>query len=125
MRKMGSEEEKIREFIQRIQDLKFKYVNFESSSILWIAASIDGEKIVYINDRLQRTVDEIDINPQDFIAIAKERYKEDIENLNQMEINENRRRKMNIVRLNERQLKQIIAESVKKIIRREISKRTK
>lgn len=116
LRKMGSEEEKIREFIQRIQDLKFKYVNFESSSILWIAASIDGEKIVYINDRLQRTVDEININPQDFIAIAKERYKEDIEKLNQMEINENKNKKMKTVRLNEIQLKQVIAESVKKVL---------
>jgi hypothetical protein len=83
LRKMGAEEEKIKEFISRIDELKFKYMNFEGSSILWIAATVNGEKIVYINDNLQRAVDGINIDPQDFIAIAKRRYEAEIGSLNE------------------------------------------
>ena len=82
--KMGVEEEKIKEYLQKIADLKFSYMNFEANSILWIAASVNGEKIVYINDNLSRAVDGININPQDFIAIAKERYQIDLSNLHEM-----------------------------------------
>jgi NAD-dependent deacetylase len=59
-------------------------MNFEANSILWIAASVNGEKIVYINNNLSRTVDDININPQDFIAIARERYQIDLSNLHEM-----------------------------------------
>jgi hypothetical protein len=83
LRKMGAEEEKIKEFISRIDELKFKYMNFEGNSILWIAATVNGEKIVYINDNLQRAVDGINIDPQDFIAIAKRRYEAEIGSLNE------------------------------------------
>ena len=46
LRKMGAEEERIQDYINQINNLKFKYINFESNSILWIAATINGEKIV-------------------------------------------------------------------------------
>ena len=32
------------------------------------------DQVVYINDQLSRTVDDININKDDFIRIAKERY---------------------------------------------------
>lgn len=85
--KMGVEEEKIKEYLQKIADLKFSYMNFEANSILWIAASVNGEKIVYINNNLSRAVDDININPQDFIAIAKERYQKDLNSLHEMRMN--------------------------------------
>lgn len=82
--KMGAEEEKIKEYLEKIAELKFSYVNFEANSILWIAASVNGEKIVYINDNFQRAVDNINIRPEDFRAIARERYKIDLANLQEM-----------------------------------------
>lgn len=77
LRKMGVEEEKIQEYIQRLTELKFSYKNFENNSILWVvAATSDGEKFIYINSSLNRCVDEININPEDFLSIAKEKYQE-------------------------------------------------
>lgn len=78
LRKMGVEEERIKEYINKINDLKFRYTNFESHSILYIVATINGEKMIYLNDKLQRTVNDIDINPHDFLEIAKERYQKDL-----------------------------------------------
>ena len=84
LRKMGAEEEKIQDYIEQIKNLKFKYINFESNSILWIAATINGEKIIYINDNLARAVDGIDIRPEDFRKIARERYQIDLSSLQEM-----------------------------------------
>lgn len=84
LRKMGAEEEKIQDYISQINNLKFKYINFESNSILWIAATINGEKIVYINNNLARAVDGINIRPEDFRAIARKRYQIDLVNLQEM-----------------------------------------
>ena len=105
LRRMGAEEERIKEFISKINELKFRYINFESNSILWIAATVNGEKIVYINDNLNRVVDEININPADFIAIAKERYRDDL-----AELQESYRRRTNkkVVRLTESDLRGIV-----------------
>ena len=113
LRKMGAEEERINDYISQIQNLKFSYKNFESNSILWLAATINGEKIVYINDNLARAVDGIDIRPEDFRAIARKRYQIDLTNLQEVT-----RRTMNkqIIRLTESDLKQIVAESAKKIL---------
>jgi hypothetical protein len=94
--------------------LKFKYINFESNSILWIAATINGEKIVYINDNLYRAVDGIDINPQDFRAIARERYQIDLNDLQEMA---KKTMNKNIFRLTEGDLKKLVMESVKNILR--------
>lgn len=110
LRKMGVEEERIKEYIEKIKGLKFRYINFESSSILWIAATINGEKIVYINDNLQRAVDDINIKPEDFRAIARERYKIDLANLH-----ESKTRKM-VIRITESELHEIIGNSVRKYL---------
>ena len=110
LRKMGAEEERINDYISQIQNLKFSYKNFESNSILWIAATVNGEKIVYINDNLARAVDGIDIRPEDFRAIARKRYQIDLTNLQEVT-----RRTMNkqIIRLTESDLHRLIKESVK------------
>ena len=113
LRKMGVEEERIQDYINQINNLKFKYINFESSSILWIAATINGEKIVYINDNLYRAVDGIDISPQDFRAIARERYKIDLNNLQEMA---KKTMNKNIFRLTEGDLRKLVMESAQKIL---------
>jgi len=113
LRKMGVEEEKIQEYIAQIENLRFKYQNFESNSILWIAATINGEKIVYINNNLARAVDGIDIRPEDFRAIARERYQIDLANLQEMTNNYMSKK---VIRLTESDLYRIIENSVKKYI---------
>ena len=115
LRKMGAEEDKIQDYINQMNGLKFKYINFESNSILWIAATINGEKIVYINDNLSRAVDEINISPEDFRAIARERYQIDLTNLQEMVDRMNNKNKT-IFRLTESELRGFIGESVKKIL---------
>ena len=111
LRKMNVEDAKIQEYIEKINNLKFKYINFESDSILWIAATIDGEKIVYINDNLSRAVDGINIQPQDFRAIARERY-----NIGLKDLTEMKRISKEIIRLTESELKKVITESVRSVL---------
>lgn len=113
LRKMGAEEEKIQNYIEQIKNLKFKYINFESNSILWIAATINGEKIIYINDNLARAVDGIDIRPEDFRKIARERYQIDLSSLQEMASRMSNRK---LIRLTESDLHSIIENAVRKII---------
>jgi hypothetical protein len=42
-----------------------------------MVATVNGEKIVYINENLTQTVRDINIIPAEFTKIAKERYKLD------------------------------------------------
>ena len=111
LREMGVEEERIQEYIKREIELHMRYKNFESNSILWIAATINGEKIIYINDRLTRAVNDINIAPEDFIKIAKERYQEDLATLQEMA----NRYSMKF-RLTESELRQVVREAAMKII---------
>lgn len=79
LKAMNAEEERIAAFIKEIDDLGMEYRNFESSSVLFIAATVNGEKLVFLNDRLQRCVEGINIAPEDFLKIARERYNIDVE----------------------------------------------
>lgn len=79
--KLGAEDAKIQEFLAKAQELKFKYLSFEADSILWIAATINGEQFVYLNDNLKRVVDNVNINPSDFRELARERYKIELNSL--------------------------------------------
>ena len=108
LRKMGADEERIKEYIQRMNDLKFKYRNFEANSILYIVATVDGDKTIYVNDNLKRSVEGIDINPKSFTEIVKQRYFKDL--------NENKGINNNNMRLTESDLKYIITESVRRIV---------
>ena len=110
LRKMGVEEERIKEYIEQINALKFRYINFESNSILWIAATINGEKIIYINDNLARSVDDINIRPEDFREIARERYQIDLANLQEMT---KKTVNKNIVKLTESDLHNLVNEAVR------------
>lgn len=77
LRKMGATEERIKEYIDKMNALGMSYKNFEASSILYMVATVNGEKIVYINENLTQSVRGINIIPAEFTKIAKERYKID------------------------------------------------
>lgn len=82
LKKMNAEESVINAYKQDMDNLKFKYMSFDYDKILYIAATVDGQKIVYINNKLSLTVEnEININPQDFIAIAKARYADSLQKI--------------------------------------------
>lgn len=74
LRKMGAEEERVKEYIEKVNGLKFVFKQFEGNGILWVAATVNGQKIVYVNSQLAKAVNGIDINKEDFIAKANERY---------------------------------------------------
>lgn len=77
LKRMGATEERIKEYIDRIKALGMSYTTFESSSILYMVATVNGEKIVYINDNLTQSVRGINIVPAEFTKIAKDRYRKD------------------------------------------------
>ena len=77
LRKMGETEERIKEYIDKMNGLGMSYKNFEASSILYMVATVNGEKIVYINENLTQSVRGINIVPAEFTKIAKERYQID------------------------------------------------
>lgn len=81
LKKMGKEEDEIERYVNDIKNLKFSYKQFEGNSILWIAATVNKQKIIYINDNLTKAVNGIDVNPEDFIKKAKERYNVDMKNM--------------------------------------------
>lgn len=85
LEKLGASEEKIEDFKNAVKGLGFSYKNFEFNSILYIAATVDGEKVIYINDNLARCVNDININAQDFVDIAKKRYQEDLKEVEAQE----------------------------------------
>ena len=111
LRKMEVEQEAIDEYIKEMLALKFSYKNFESNSILWMVATIEGEKVVYLNDKLQRTVDDINIAPQDFRQIAMKRYNIELSNLHEMA-----RPKHKLVRITESDIHNMVMESVRNIL---------
>lgn len=77
LRKMGADEERIKEFIEKEKALGMKYTTFEASNILYMVATVNGEKIVYINENLSQCVKNVNIIPAEFTKIAKERYQID------------------------------------------------
>ena len=108
LRKMGATEERIQEFIDKMNELKMSYKNFEASSILYMVATVNGEKIVYINENLTQSVRGINIIPAEFTKIAKERYNIDYATLQEaidehaVEILKESKESKNIISLMER-----------------------
>ena len=81
LKKMGADEEKIKEFIEKEKALGMRYQTFEASNILYMVATVNGEKIVYINENLSQCVKNVNIIPAEFTNIAKERYQIDFATL--------------------------------------------
>lgn len=78
LRKMGVEDEKIKEYVEKIQSLGMAYKNFEYSSILYIVGSANGEKYIYINTNLNRAIGNVNVDPKEFAVIVKARYSDDL-----------------------------------------------
>lgn len=83
LRKMDADEEQIQKYIEEIQSLKFSYKNIIGNQILWIVGATNGQKIIYLNDSLSKVINDVNINKDDFIAKARERYAKEINNMPQ------------------------------------------
>lgn len=78
LREIGKTEEEIKAYVEALQNLKFQYKNFVGDKILWIAATVNGQKLIYINSNFTLAVNDININKDDFLQKANERYEIDM-----------------------------------------------
>lgn len=112
LRNMGRDEETIKAYVAEIEALGFKPHPFEASSLLFAVATVNGEKIIYINQKLQRTVNDINIQPEDFIQIVKEKYSKALQESIRMDM-----KGKTLIRLTESDIHRLVKESVKRILR--------
>ena len=96
LRDMGADDARIQEYIRREAELKFRSQTFETSHILYIVATANGEKILWVNEKLEHAVRKIDkvlngvdVIPAEFMRIAKDRYMKEINECKNMKLNIN------------------------------------
>lgn len=78
LRKIEKSEEEIAQYQKEVAALNFRERKFIVDKILYIVATIDKEKFVFINERLAEMVDKgLKINNQQFIEIANRMYRQD------------------------------------------------
>lgn len=82
-RKAGADESKVEEYIKEMagHNAKFATAKFETNSIVYIVATVDGEKITYINPNIRRAVNDVDIVGEDLANIVREKYSDDFSKL--------------------------------------------
>lgn len=86
LRKMGAEEDRIQEFIKRINDLKMKYQRFEVSSILYSVGAYKDDngklqKAIFINDNLKDTMKDVKFNPWELRQLEEENREIDMQDV--------------------------------------------
>lgn len=114
LRDMGADDARIQDYIRREAELKFKSQVFETSHILYIVATANGEPLLWVNERLEHAVRKIDkvlngvdVIPAEFTRIAKERYSKEIQDI-QESVN---------MRLNANDIRYIVEETTRRILR--------
>ena len=84
-RKAGADESLAEEYVKDMAELNGKFATgkFETNSIAYIVATVDGEKITYVNPNVKRTVNGIDINGQNLAKLIVDKYHEDFSGLDE------------------------------------------
>ena len=77
LRKMNATDETIERYCNEIAAVKFRYTRFNTGSIVYVITNINGEKLRFFNDNLSNDIKEINIDPQEFLTLAKHLYKID------------------------------------------------
>lgn len=125
LKKVNATDEQIASYLEELKALKFKVLKLMYDNIVFIVASVNGEKILFFNSKLANKIGSssyaVDINPQSFMDKARELYKssfadlqESVRRYNKM-IKENMKKKQ-LIRLTENDLHRIIKESVNNFI---------
>lgn len=85
LKKIGATEEQINEYTEELKKLNFRVLKLMYDSILFIVATVNNEKIVFINNNLAKTIGSgahtLNINPQSFIDIANRTYNKSVNDL--------------------------------------------
>jgi hypothetical protein len=85
LQKLNAADDKIIKYLTEINELKMNYKNFEYSSIVYMVGTCNKEKFYFINNQFIHEIDGFRINPQAFIELAKKRYQNSIQELQQLE----------------------------------------
>ena len=129
LKKINATDEQIKSYLEELKALKFKVLKLMYDSILFVVATVNGEKIFFWNSKLAQQVGSgsyiVPIDPQSFMQKAKELYatsyeelRESVRKYNQLIKESQMMTKKQIIRLTEKDLHNIIKESVKKIIKK-------
>lgn len=133
---VDNSEEVKQEYREWCKALQYGYSTYSLDNILYLTGTVDGEKFFFFNNLLTSQIDnsnkDLKINPQVFLQIAKEQAdKLSVDMSWADELPESRRRKMNgkiikenkkytnmknTVRLTESNLRNMIKESVKRVL---------
>ena len=85
LQKLNAADDKIIKYLTEINNLKMNYKNFEYSSIVYMVGTCNKEKFYFINNQFIHEIDGIKINPQAFVELAKKRYNNSVQELQQIE----------------------------------------
>lgn len=87
LKKIGASDEVIEEYVKELKKLNFSVLKLSYDSILFIVATVNGEKIIFINNNLSNEIGsgayKIKINQQSFIDIANKIYKQSVTTLDE------------------------------------------
>ena len=85
LQKLNANDDKIIKYLTEINNLKMNYKNFEYSSIVYMVGTCNKEKFYFINNQFIHEIDGIKIHPQAFVELAKKRYNNSVQELQQLE----------------------------------------
>lgn len=74
LKKLNKSDEEIKQYLDEIDSLKFNIGTFLVDKILYIVATVNGEKIFFINDRLPSEIANINVDSQSFIDMVRELF---------------------------------------------------
>lgn len=77
LRKLNASDETIKEYAEKLAAIKFKYTRFNTGSVAYVITNINGEKLRFFNPNLASDINDIKIDPAEYIALAKKLYKVD------------------------------------------------
>ena len=124
LKRVNASDETIKSYLEELKALKFRVLKLMYDSVLFVVATVDDEKIFFWNSKLANQVGSgsyvVAIDPVSFKEKAKELYRksyEEIENNYTELMQENRNMKSNKIKITENDIKYLVAESVKRILR--------
>ena len=124
LKRVNASDETIKSYLEELKALKFRVLKLMYDSILFVVATVDDEKIFFWNSKLANQVGSgsyvVAIDPVSFKEKAKELYRksyEEIENNYNELMQENRNIKSNKIKLAENDIKYLVTESVKRILK--------
>ncbi len=124
LKRVNASDETIKSYLEELKALKFRVLKLMYDSVLFVVATVDDEKIFFWNSKLANQVGSgsyvVAIDPVSFKEKAKELYRksyEEIENNYTELMQENRNIKSNKIKLTENDIKYLVAESVKRILK--------